>query len=264
MTCVRINDVELLIDLRDEGVGKPLYLYGAYEEAETVFIEKMVRPGMAVVDIGANIGYFTTLAAQKVGPTGRVVALEPDLYNYSLLTRNIEANGLTDVLPIHAALGAAPGTARLFRSRNNYGDHRLYGETRPGWWYGLRRTIARRECVSVPVETLDRVAAEHNLGRVDFIKMDIQGYECWALAGMSRVIRENPGLILLTEFWPDGLARAGTSGTQYLDLLSRHGLTTALLHGDGTEGPVTSEEIFATMARNKFGYVNLVCRKALS
>jgi len=90
----------MYIDSRDTTVGTSLLKWGFFEKYETKLFKKSIKRGMVVLDIGANIGYYTLLAARLVGDEGKVFAFEPDPYNYSLLRKNIEANRYNNVIPM--------------------------------------------------------------------------------------------------------------------------------------------------------------------
>lgn len=102
--------------------------FGLYETGEVRFFERILRPGLTVVDVGANIGLYTALAARAVGPAGRVIALEPEPETFGFLMQTIAANAFTNVEPHQLAASAAPGAARLFRNPDNRGDSRLYDD----------------------------------------------------------------------------------------------------------------------------------------
>src|SRR5262245_2134996 len=99
----RANDLVLYLAWRTHGVADPLLAGRGYEPEETAFIEAALAPGMTFLDLGANVGYFTCLAARKVGPAGRVWAFEPDPRNFRLLVRSVKANGLSNVTAVRAA-----------------------------------------------------------------------------------------------------------------------------------------------------------------
>jgi FkbM family methyltransferase len=214
----RSGDTQLYVDLRDTGVGRYLYFGGTFEPSETAFIGRHLRTGMTMIDVGANLGYHTTRAARLVGSTGRVLAIEPDPYNFALLMRNVQTNGLDNVLAENVALGAQPGRATLFRSPGNLGDHRLFASAEE-----------RREAVEVPVVRLDDLCREHAMERVDLVKMDVQGYEPLVLAGMSRTLADNPHALVITEFWPHGMEAAGSSAEAFFQLISAPGFAAYLL-----------------------------------
>jgi FkbM family methyltransferase len=111
-------------------------------------------------------------------------------------------------------VGATPSTATLYRSGWNMGNHRLNP--------GQAGQALADEAIQVPVETVDRLVAEHRLARVDLIKMDVEGYEPGVLAGLQQTIaRDRP--ILLTEFWPYGMRDAGFDPAEFIGACLRAG-----------------------------------------
>jgi FkbM family methyltransferase len=207
-TCVDCHGMRLHVDIRDQqGVGGQLYIKRDFEPEETEFLLSALKPGMVVVDIGANLGYYTVLAAKAVGPTGMVVAFEPDQTNYQMLLNNIQENNLGNIKTLNVALGSSPGTANLFRNDLNYGDHRLWDNSRDG---------AGRESVTVQVEPLDKALKDCNINKVDFIKIDVQGYECQVASGMKGLLASSNSLTVLSEFWPYGLRKSGGSDRDYI------------------------------------------------
>jgi FkbM family methyltransferase len=214
---------------------------------------------MTVVDIGANIGYFTILAARIVGEKGKVLAIEPDPHNFALLSKSICANGLRNVVALNMALGSAAGTARLFCSNVNFGDHRMYRDT----------TGDSRPSVDVSVDTLDHVLAGQKFGKVDFIKMDVQGYEHSVLNGMTETLTASPALRLLTEFWPLGIEQAGGSPSAFFRTLEAFDFRAAIPAHDTTLLPVQLEDVLQRITA-KFeanspdgAFVNLLFRKGV-
>lgn len=229
---VRSDKMYIYVDLRDHGVGLPLFLEKTYEPCETQFIKNVLRPGMVFVDVGANIGYFTVVAARAVGHAGKVVAFEPDPYNFCLLGRNVRTNRLRNVIVSNYALGASPGVARLRRSSRNYGDHRLYESDEE-----------RSNTVLVPIDTLDGSLQRHDISAVDVIKMDVQGYEHNVLTGMSNILGGNTPLVVLTEFWPYGIKMAGGEPKDFYESFLQVGFEPAVLTPNGTTLAVTWEDI---------------------
>lgn len=170
---------------------------------EHALLARHVKPGMTVLDIGANIGLYTCLLSRLVGDTGRVVAFEPEPVLFGCLQRNCAANARQNVVLHKAAVGAASGTATLTRSAVNSGDNRV------------------REGQAGAGDAVRMVTIDEVLGNVrpDFIKMDVQGYELHALRGMSRTLRDTRRLMIFLEFWPFGLRLAGEDPAALLDLL---------------------------------------------
>jgi len=191
-------------------------LYGAYkkirERDESAMLRRCIRPGNRVVDIGANIGYFTAILARMTGPSGHVAAIEPDTLNYAHLVKRVA--GIPWVATYRAALSDHDGVIDLHRCDDLNVDHRAYlcGEA--------------RQTFQVPCFSLDSLMKD---AKVDFIKMDIQGYEATALRGMEKTLARNPGCRILMELWPYGLKLAGSSAAQVITLLNKYGLHPFLL-----------------------------------
>ncbi len=181
-----------------------------WEPIETRWILDRLRPGDTFVDVGANVGYFTLLAARAVGEEGRVFAFEPDPDNFELLARNIELNHLTNVVPVQRAVSDRCGPAQLYLSERNKGDHRIFpaGE--------------RRDSIEVLTVSLDSYLGDEP--DVDVVKIDTQGAEVPVLLGMGSILRWSPPA-LVVEFWPKGLAGCGATGSQLLRLLAARGFS---------------------------------------
>lgn len=170
--------------------------HALWEPAETLALLRMLQPGMTVVDVGAHVGYYSVLCAQRVGRAGRVIAFEPEAQNRRLLHANLLLNDCANVAVHASAVDAAAGSARLFLSDSNRGDHRL-------------QAVAGRRSVAVDTVSLDAALAGLAL---DFVKIDTQGAEPRVLHGMAGLIasqRERLGMML--EFAPGLLSRAGVA-----------------------------------------------------
>src|SRR6185369_10140974 len=130
-----------------------------YEPMETRLFKREIKPGQTVLDIGANIGYYTLIAAKLVGPTGKVYAFEPDPANFRLLKKNVEGNGHTNVVLVDCAVSDKDQKVRLYLNPSNKGDHRIY-DSKDG-----RSSIAARTI------RLDEFFIKMDK-KVHFIKMD--------------------------------------------------------------------------------------------
>jgi FkbM family methyltransferase len=170
----------------DRGFACHLMLDGFWEMWLTQFLAQTVKPGMTVVDVGANYGYYTLLMGDAVGETGQVIALEPNPDAAALLAESVTLNGFglrTRLVP--QALGAEAGSALLFAPDGEPKNALLVSQADlPGG-----RTLA------VPVTTLDAIA--HEIPRIDLIKIDAEGGEQAIVAGMQGVLnRDRPTLVL--------------------------------------------------------------------
>lgn len=204
------SGLRMKINPADTVVSSHLWRTRDWGDQEKVVMRSLIKPGQTVLDIGANIGFFTLEMARLVGPQGKVIAFEPDAVNFGLLRQNIQLNHFPHVTPVRAAVGQRNGTATLFTEPENKGDHRLYAS--PGH--------ARSQVVRI--WTIDEYCYRHGL-QPDFIKMDIQGYELFALQGMKKVLQQKK-VRLLMEFWPAGLQAAGVQPLAVFSLLSSYGL----------------------------------------
>ncbi len=99
-----IEHATIYVDLRDNGVGRPIFVERDYEPTERAFIQSVVKSGMVAYDIGTNIGYMATLLGQCVGHSGRVIGFEPDPHNYSLAQKNVAHNSMSQVTVYNCAL----------------------------------------------------------------------------------------------------------------------------------------------------------------
>lgn len=230
----------------DETDSLRLSIFQTYEPYETALVQKLVKKGMTVVDIGANIGYYTLLFAKKVGPKGKVIAYEPDADNFSLLKKNVEENTYTNVVLHKKALSTKKGVAKLYLSDENKGDHQMYAGD------------DKRPSISIDTVKLD----DHIKGKVDFIKMDIQGAEMKALLGMKKALHKNKKLTLITEFWPAAIQQSGESPSKMLELLEKEGFSFKMIDEESTSLiPITKKELLKRFPSKGEYQTNLLCTK---
>jgi FkbM family methyltransferase len=220
-----------------------------YEIYETRLALGLARPGDVAVDVGAMIGYYTLIFANRVGSTGRVYAFEPDPDNFGLLEENVRMNGYDHVTCRQAIVGDHTGRASLFPAPEQYkGDARAYATD-------------GRPSIEVDVVRLDDVVDEP----VDLAKIDVQGYEGHVLAGMHALIERSPQLTMLLEYCPLLLTEAGSDPGQVLTDLRAHGFV--LFEMDESARQVRGVETAALLERAESGgdlvqgHTNLLCVK---
>jgi FkbM family methyltransferase len=238
--CIHLNP-------RDPVISGALAL-GVYEKPETRFFLKTISRGATFLDIGANIGYYSALALTRVGPAGRVVAIEPDPETFEYLQRTIGANGNDRASVIRKGLADESGTLRLYRNSSNRGDNRFYAND-----------LADGH-VEVEVARADDVLASLGIGRVDFIKIDVQGFEGRVFYGLERTIRNSSPLVILSEFWPWGLREAGSDPFEVLKRLQEFGLQLHELATDGSTLPLNDHAGFIARYPGR-KYANIVARR---
>ena len=203
----------------------PVYfpLYVAYkalsDRPERRLFRQIIQPGMTVVDVGGNIGIYTRYFSGLAGSAGRVHSFEPGPANFQRLKENTV--NLRNVSINHAAVGERNGTIKLFISDELNVDHRTF-DSGDG-----------RKSVDVPVQTLDEYFKPGQ--PVDFIKIDVQGYEWSVLQGAQRVLTENPNVKILLEYWPWGLIKASADPSDLLKMFNSMGFRISKVSDGGAE-----------------------------
>ncbi|HEY6428940.1 MAG TPA: FkbM family methyltransferase [Acidimicrobiales bacterium] len=216
-----VGPVELLCDPADGAVA-PGLRSGSYEPHLTAVFERLCKPGMTVVDVGANLGYFTLLASQLVGPAGRVIAVEPNSDNCRLLLSTLQDQGLTNIDLLPVACDAGTGWA--------------YYSSHVGSNGGLvdDRDLLARPGVVVPTFRLDDLVQ----GSVGLLKLDVEGAEGRVVRGATGIIeRDRP--IVTSELKQEMLQRVSEmSLADYLGYFERLGYRATMLDAaTGTETP---------------------------
>ncbi len=185
---IEIGGVTLVLN-RDDAVVSGNLALGCYETYNLELFEKLLRPGMCVLDVGANIGVYSAIAARKVGLTGRVIAIEPDPTNCTFLKRTKERNKLANLTIINKAAGSTSGEAFLHLCKTNKADHRTYDSDKS------------RAKIRVEMATLDAVVAELQVLQIDLLKIDTQGFEPFVAQGMQELLERNRDISIL---WSSG------------------------------------------------------------
>jgi FkbM family methyltransferase len=195
----RVFGYQMKVDLADF-IQRSIYL-ATYEPAEVATFRSLLAPGMTFVDVGANVGFFSLLAASAVGPTGRVVAVEPSPYAVDRLREAVAANDLQCVDVVSAGLSERDGTLPLFVPATA-GNHT------PTMTAAGPDTVR----IDVPVTTLDRLLGERSIERVDVLKVDVEGHEPRVFAGGEQALRAGVVRDIVCEFNEPWLREAGSSG----------------------------------------------------
>lgn len=173
----------------------------------TFSVLNYLRPGDVFVDVGAHIGCYTLFGAEAVGPSGKVIALEPGKGNYELLCENVKINGFENVETHRVGVGdSSQKTATLYGYDPAGNAHQL--------WVDGYKSMAFFE--EVPVLTVDDLSLE----RVNVLKIDAQGYELRVLKGALSTIKRQSKMALLIEYWPYGLKGLGDSPEELWDIVT--------------------------------------------
>lgn len=201
----RVFGCRVSLDLCDH-IQRSIYL-GVFEPEETAQVEEYLKPGMTFVDVGANVGYYTLMAAAAVGESGRVLAFEPSPYAFGRLAETLRSNGVSNVLAFPVGLGGVSGALPLFMPQRR-GNHTpsMVAAGRGG---GLE----------VPVRRLDDCLAELGVERVDLMKIDVEGFEPNVVEGAAGYITRGKVGAILCEFNSHWLERNGVSAEEFFETL---------------------------------------------
>jgi FkbM family methyltransferase len=207
-----------------------IYYQGIWEPHLTHWIRRRLTPGDTFVDVGANIGYFSLLASQRVGPAGTVVALEASPGIFGALQRNLALNRAHNVRAVNVAVSDAEGMLRLFRGLS----HNI-GETTVVPQEGFELECEVR---AAPLGTLLRPEEACN---VRLVKIDVEGAEWSVVTGMIPLLEQsNPDLEVIVEVHPELLARQGRRPEGLLGLFHDAGFYAYHLEKDFVQFPGSS------------------------
>lgn len=191
-----------IVNSSDKIIGRSLYINGTFEFDQFLHTLEILGNKIkteTLVDIGANIGSIC-IPAVKRGIFKNCLAIEPEPYNFDLLTKNIFINGLSNkIKTFNIALGQFDNEKIKFElSENNYGDHRIKSSSTEKNYYDEDK----RKIIDIEMKRLDTVIQDTDL-KGTLLWMDVQGYEGFVLEGAMHILNKKPPLVI--EFWPYGL-----------------------------------------------------------
>jgi FkbM family methyltransferase len=221
-------------------------------ESETLFLwQSLIQNSLTVVDVGANIGLYSLIAARLVGKDGNVYAFEPEEDNYKLFLKNIEVNGFGGIIsPIKKAVIDKIGNVRFFSGDRDSGESSIFQT--PG--AGNNETMV--EAIS-----LDEFFSKKNWPPVHVIKMDIEGAEKLALDGMKNLLEKNSSVKLIMEFYPKAQVAAGVTPRELFNTLLSVGFQKFSVINKVLKPLNIPEDIPALTKMTGNGYANIICEK---
>jgi len=191
-------------------MSRPTFIGGCIEPNEFLFVHTFLKPNMVMVDVGANDGFFTVVAARRVGPAGKVYAFEPSEREFQRLKTNVASNGLRNVQPVKKAVAEARGEGVLRICEYGHEGQNTLGE--------FVHQVSGLGTQPVELCSLDDYFASPGLTRLDLIKIDAEGAEAKVLAGARGLIAKFQPVILL-ELLDSALRKQGSSADSVLALL---------------------------------------------
>ena len=234
LVTVRDFDGDLTLRLAlEERMQSQIFWYGYCSRDICVVLRRLLRPGMTVIDAGANIGEVTLVAAKAVGPGGQVFSFEPIQGIAERLEEHVDLNRLLQVRVVRAALADTVGRKPIFKAAGRFFDGSIHDGL--GTLYSTaERSVASEEVV---LNTLDAFVRDSRLRRVDLVKIDVEGAELAVLRGAAATLaRFKPYLII--EVQQDTARAAGYEAADILRLLGRLGYTFAIVGRMGRLRPV--------------------------
>jgi FkbM family methyltransferase len=234
------------------------YVLYRKENLTTQLFKNAVKQGNTVVDVGANIGYYTLLAAKLTGNMGHVYSFEPDPTNFRVMLNNVALNGYHNVMPFQKAVSNKIATVKLYLSKTDVGAHTLR-EQHDHFQFTQKQA---GDYVEVDSVVLDDIL--HN-ETVDVIKMDCEGSELAVLLGMHNIISRNPNIKMFIEFYPSALEEMGYSPRGLLNKLFSYGFSLTVI--DELRTPIdkylkvnTADDVMS-LCNNKEKILNLFAER---
>lgn len=209
---------------------------GSFERDETKIVRRVLRPGMTFVDVGANLGYYTALASRLVGASGSVFAFDPSEYAFPRLSRMIEVSGLANVRAFQCGLADTAGERLLFGAvdEDNYDMHTatMVPNDDP------HRAVVR-------TDTLDHMAEQLNIEKIDFMKIDVDGFEPLVLQGAAGLLAERRISHIMFECTEERFNRMNSSTAELVEQLASKGFRK--IEQFGKPGPTACTTCFASL-----------------
>ncbi|KJR40614.1 FkbM family methyltransferase [Candidatus Magnetoovum chiemensis] len=220
-----------------------------YEPLTTKVLKELINEKDVILDMGANIGYYTLIFAKCTGNKGKVFAFEPQCDNFNILKQNVLLNGLSNVIVENYALSDIEQERNLFLCTANSAMHSIYPQD---YCYSAVKT----KCISI-----DDYFKDSQM-EINFAKIDIEGAEYFAIKGMQSIINNNENIKLCIEFSPYCLKTAGIESKDLLYLLQNIGFYLYNIDEDkGCVYPLDINQTINTYTDEKENFTNILCIK---
>lgn len=232
---------KMIVDTRDVNLAPHLLLDGYWELWITNALQDLITTGMHVVEVGANVGYYTLLIAHKVGETGKLTAFEANPAIFECLHRNVEINGyLHRVALVNRAVTDRRGEITFRVPRRHLGNSSIVNFS-PEF---LRHYHDEVDEIEVTTTSLDEYFSEAQ-ERIDLIKVDAEGSEPSIIDGLQSILCRNPTIKLVLEFAPALIHGAGRDPRTFLLSLQQQGFHIHRISAESSLVKATVEEIMA-------------------
>ncbi len=237
----------------DQFISGDIARDGVWEPFESNVFSRLCQPGDTVLDLGANIGWYSALAVGIVGESGCVLAFEPDEGNAKLLEMNSAVSDNHGVIQIYrSAVGEKESEELFYKSETNLGDHRLFSDG------------SSREAYPVHVTTLDAFFSRVDRKLPDIVKSDTQGSEAKIFKGAQGLFSKGWRPVMILEFWPFGLNKSGDDPLEFWQKLVGLGYKTFEVSENNPQlVPVSLDRLKTRLEEDispsSSGFINLLC-----
>ena len=243
---VRADSFTYYLPKRDNILRHSIVNTAGWEPLQSKLMQRYLKPGDTMIDIGAHIGYYTLLGSRAVGSGGKIVAFEPDPNTASFLAKNVKTNALNNVIIEPYALSNTAGELTLHVHPENTGDNSIVANGE------------RNKEVTVKTIRLDDYLEKHPTD-VALIKIDTQGAEGFITEGMLATLENNPDVKIILEFWPQELNKAGSDVSGLLDLFFSRGFHCFdIQESTGMVLPTDKKTLLREYGLPKSAYTNLL------
>lgn len=234
----------------DPGDSLDLSINGVYGELDTKIIREEIHEGDIVIDVGANIGYYTLIFAQLVGSSGKVFAFEPESKNFEILKKNIKINNYQNIVAEQKIVSDKSGIVKLFIAEHGIVGHRI------------NQQKSSQKFIEVESIILDNYIKKLNLdNKINFIKIDVEGSEPKVLEGTKEIIQKSNQLKIFTEFNREAVEEYGIEPKEMIDLFYRNGFKIYLPNYKENKINLTNVNELLTSKETLLENINLLCKK---
>ncbi len=230
-----VQGSQMILNLNDEGISRELALYGVHENNSTREVKNLVKPGMKILEVGANIGYYAILETKLAGKDGFLYAFEPSPFNVDLLRRNLALNDIKNCEVHGKAAGAENMNTKFFVANKSNLSSFIQRE-------GMDM-VHDGKIIDVDVVRLDDFFANKE---IDFIRMDVEGYEREILRGSEKLLtRKNPPKNFFIEVHSELLHKKDSSAREIIEYLKQYGyeVIKSYYRGSSTIFAASTEEL---------------------
>jgi FkbM family methyltransferase len=179
---ITVNGYQMHVIPKDKGISEELYMFKMHEPLNTKYLANELKKGMVCLDVGANIGYFAFLESQKIGETGRVIAVEPAPTTFELFKKNINLQKIQNIDAYNFAFNNIEGSVDFFVSSSSNWSRII------GYKNTNHEDIGKT--IKIVAHTIDNFLEEIKIKRLDLIRIDLEGYEFEIFEGAKKTLEK--------------------------------------------------------------------------